>query len=154
VKSIRSLFLSCYSRRLALLLRIIVIVVVWIVVKSKTSKRERYNEREERDRLEDARLKRDFCFFPFVLVRYFNTARGSTFWEVFWLFDFFLNFLNFASYLSSLRRWISAIPIPRAFIGASLLSTHCSSRHTERAKNLILITTTHIFSRFSDNIII
>ena len=50
-------------------------------------------------------------------------------------FDFFSFSPHFPSYLSSLR-WISTIPkITRAFIGASLLSTHClADTQRERAR--------------------
>ena len=46
-------------------------------------------------------------------------------------------------HIFSSLRWISTVPITRAFIGASLLSTHCLA-DTQR----------EIFSRFSNNIII
>ncbi len=52
-------------------------------------------------------------------------------------------FRNFALHIFSSLRWISTVPITRAFIGASLLSTHCLA-DTQR----------EIFSRFSNNIII
>ena len=93
------------------------------------------NNKREREREEERFLFLSFC----CVLAVFNTARGVSFFfsNVFFLFS------AISLHIFSSLRWISTVPITRAFIGASLLSTHCLA-DTQR----------EIFSRFSNNIII
>lgn len=99
------------------------------------------NNKRERERRREI-----FVSFLLLFLRYFNTARGvSFFFSSFGKKKRLKNslFSAISLHIFSSLRWISTVPITRAFIGASLLSTHCLA-DTQR----------EIFSRFSNNIII
>ena len=80
-----------------------------------------------------------------MFLRYLIRHAGLIFFFFFWEKKRLKNslFSAISLHIFSSLRWISTVPITRAFIGASLLSTHCLA-DTQR----------EIFSRFSNNIII